>query len=44
MNRLNGSFFRLLMLGAGPRLGIAAGLILVLWLGFFWATAPVGGG
>ena len=29
-------------LGAGPRLVISAVIILLLWAGFFWATAPVG--
>ena len=31
---------RLLLLGIGPRLAIAALVICCLWLGFFWATAP----
>ena len=33
---------RLLLLGAAPRLGIAAVVILLLWAGFFWATASMG--
>lgn len=28
----------LLLTGAGPRLAIAAVIILFLWAGFFWAT------
>ena len=31
------------MLGAAPRLAIAALITLVLWAGFFWATSPIGG-
>lgn len=31
----------LLTLGAGPRLLIVVGIIVLLWALFFWATAPV---
>jgi hypothetical protein len=34
--------FRLLLVGVGPRLAIAALIVAALWLGFFWATAPLG--
>lgn len=34
--------FRLLLVGAGPRLAGAAFLILLLWLGFYWATSTPG--
>jgi hypothetical protein len=32
----------LLMLGAIPRLAVAAIVVLLLWVGFFWATATPG--
>ncbi|MEM9782622.1 MAG: hypothetical protein AAF899_09120 [Pseudomonadota bacterium] len=35
---------RLLLLGAGLRLGVAAAIIALLWAGFFWATGDVGPG
>lgn len=38
----NVSSLRLLLVGAGPRLIIAALVIAALWLGFFWATATPG--
>ena len=41
MSAWQGSLVRLLMLGAAPRLGIAAVIILLLWAGFFWATSSV---
>ena len=34
--------FRLLLIGALPRLGIACAIVALLWLGFFWATATPG--
>ena len=34
--------FRLLLIGIGPRLGVASLIAAVLWLGFFWATNPLG--
>ncbi|MEL7254515.1 MAG: hypothetical protein AAFZ04_10670 [Pseudomonadota bacterium] len=34
--------FRLLLIGAGPRLLMAAAIVALLWLGFFWATATPG--
>lgn len=37
-------FVRLLLLGAGPRLLGAVVIMLLLWSGFLWATAPLGGG
>lgn len=36
------SSFHLLLLGAGPRLAVAALVVALLWAGFFWATAPLG--
>ncbi len=36
------SNLRLLLVGAGPRLAIAIAIIVVLWLGFFWATGNPG--
>ena len=33
--------FRLLLIGIGPRLGVASLIAAVLWLGFFWATNPL---
>jgi len=33
---------RLLMLGVAPRIAIAAVIIVLLWTGFFWASAPLG--
>ncbi|WP_305971802.1 MULTISPECIES: hypothetical protein [unclassified Mameliella] len=33
---------RLLLLGAGPRLGCAALVLALLWAGYFWATATPG--
>lgn len=35
---------RLLLLGAGSRLIVAAIVAALLWAGFFWATARLGGG
>ena len=35
---------RLLTLGAAPRIAIVLMLIALIWAGFFWATAPMGGG
>ncbi|MEL6915351.1 MAG: hypothetical protein AAFP13_12705 [Pseudomonadota bacterium] len=32
----------LLLAGAGARLVVAAGIVLLLWLGFFWATGTPG--
>ena len=32
----------LLLAGAGHRLALAAVIVLVLWLGFLWATAQPG--
>ncbi|MEM6608091.1 MAG: hypothetical protein AAF689_05875 [Pseudomonadota bacterium] len=32
----------LLLVGAGPRLAMAALIMAVLWAGFFWATATPG--
>ena len=34
--------WRLLLVGAAPRLLVAAGIIAILWLGFFWAITPPG--
>ncbi len=34
--------FRLLLVGIGPRLGIAAAIAALLWLGFVWAIATPG--
>lgn len=34
---------RLLLVGAGPRLAVAVLIVLLLWAGFFWATATPGG-
>ena len=34
--------FRLLLLGAGPRLAGAALVVVLLWAGFFWATSTPG--
>ncbi|MEM6589745.1 MAG: hypothetical protein AAF641_14955 [Pseudomonadota bacterium] len=34
--------FRLLLIGAAPRLAIAAVIVALLWLAFFWATATPG--
>lgn len=31
----------LLLLGAGPRLAVAAVIALALWAGFFWATGAL---
>lgn len=39
----NTNAFALLLLGAAPRLAAAALIIVAIWAGFFWATAPVGG-
>lgn len=33
---------RLLLVGVGPRLAIAGGIVALLWLGFLWATTPPG--
>ncbi|MEO0913507.1 MAG: hypothetical protein AAFY59_11040 [Pseudomonadota bacterium] len=33
---------RLLLVGAGPRLAIAALIVALLWMGFLWATATPG--
>lgn len=33
---------RLLVLGVAPRLAVAALLVAMIWLGFFWATATPG--
>jgi len=34
----NDRSLNLLLTGAGPRLSVAAVIILFLWAGFFWAT------
>ena len=41
MTALQGPFVRLVMLGIGPRLAVAALIIVLLWAGFLWATSPV---
>lgn len=33
---------RLLLVGAGPRLAVAAVIVATLWLGFLWATTNPG--
>lgn len=43
MRLLQGPAARLLIMGAAPRLAGVALLIALLWAGFFWATAPIGG-
>ncbi|MEM7428246.1 MAG: hypothetical protein AAF441_19315 [Pseudomonadota bacterium] len=43
MKLLQDPSVRLLMMGAAPRLAVAALLVLLLWAGFIWATSPVGG-
>ncbi|MEM6634489.1 MAG: hypothetical protein AAF667_01240 [Pseudomonadota bacterium] len=34
--------FRLILIGAGPRVAVGLLIIGLLWLGFFWATANPG--
>ncbi len=41
--RAPGQELRLLLLGSGPRLAVAALVVALLWLGYFWATATPGG-
>ena len=36
------SMVRLLLLGAGPLLVVAALVVAALWVGFFWATSTPG--
>lgn len=43
MNRLRSNGISLIMLGAGPRIAIAAFLVAALWGLFFWATSTPGG-
>lgn len=42
MTKNNGAR-QLLLVGAGPRLMIAMGIIAALWAAFFWAIATPGG-
>jgi hypothetical protein len=34
--------WRLLLVGAGPRLAVAGVIVIALWLGFLWATTLPG--
>lgn len=43
MTQRKGAGMRLLLLGAGPRLLGAAGVVAALWAGFYWATRALGG-
>ena len=40
---VNDTAKRLILVGAMPRLGVAALIVGMLWAGFFWATATPGG-
>lgn len=42
MKARHGQDLRLLLLGAGPRLAVAALVVVLLWAGFFWATSTPG--
>ena len=41
--KLDNAATQLLLVGALPRLAIAGAVVLLLWLGFIWATAAPGG-
>ena len=40
--RQTGPAMRLLLVGVGPRLAVAAFFVVALWLGFVWATTSPG--
>ena len=39
MRRVDSRDLRLIAMGAGSRLGVALIVVVLLWLGFYWATA-----
>ena len=43
MRQQHSPWFRLLLIGAVPRLAGAALIVAALWAGFFWATSTPGG-